>query len=269
MDDDRVFAGSIPALYERLMVPLIFAPYADDLARRAADGAAARVLELAAGTGAVTRALDRVLPPDAAITATDLNPAMLQQAQAVGTARTVHWQAADAQRLPFADAGFDLVLCQFGVMFLPERVRAFAEARRVLRPGGRLLFNVWDRIEANEFADVVTRALAPLYPKDPPRFLARTPHGSHDTALLVRELAQAGFTAPARVEAVEARSVAASARDVAVAYCQGTPLRHEIEARGAPGLAEATAAATAALERRFGAGPVDGLIRAFVLEARR
>lgn len=269
MHDDHVFAGSIPALYDALLVPLIFAPYAEDLAQRAAQGDAARVLELAAGTGVLTRALDRRLPGGAAITATDLNPAMLQQAQAVGTTRPVHWQAADAQQLPFDDAAFDLVLCQFGVMFFADRVGAFAEARRVLRPGGRFLFNVWDRIESNEFADVVTQALAALYPHDPPRFMARTPHGHHDLDALARQLAQAGFDTPAQVETIEARSVAASSRDAAMAYCQGTPLRHEIEARGGPGLAGATAAAAAAIEARFGPGPVDGLIRAHVLSVQR
>ncbi len=269
MNDDRVFAGAVPALYESLMVPLIFAPYADDLAGRAAAGTATQVLEIAAGTGVLTRALDRRLPGTATIVATDLNPAMLQQAESIGTTRAVRWQEADAQQLPFDDASFDLVLCQFGAMFFPDRAGAFAEVRRVLRPGGRFLFNVWDRIETNEFADVVTQALADVFPHDPPRFLARTPHGCHDLAALARELARAGFEAPPQRDTVDARSRAPSGREPAIAYCQGTPLRREIEARGAPGLAAATAAAAAALEARFGPGPVDGRICAHVLALRR
>jgi len=137
---DTLFAGSIPELYDRLFVPLIFEPYAEDLARRVAALQPARVLETAAGTGVVTRAMARLLPASCELIATDLNPPMLQRAEAVGTVRPVVWQPADATRLPFADHGVDVVVCQFGVMFFPDKVQAFAEARRVLRPGGELRF---------------------------------------------------------------------------------------------------------------------------------
>lgn len=156
--------------------------------------------------------------------------------------------------------------CQFGAMFFPDRVKGYGEARRVLRPGGRFLFNVWDRIEDNEFADVVTQALAEIFPEDPPRFMARTPHGHHDVDRIRQELAAAGF-AEIAVEAVDARSTAPSARDVAIAYCQGTPLRNEIEARDAARLEEATNRAAAAVAQRFGSGAVDGRIRAIVVNA--
>ena len=155
---DKVFAGSIPKLYETHLVPLIFEPYAADLARRVAACKPSRILEIAAGTGVVTRALARSLPGGVDIVATDLNPGMLEQAAAVGTSRPVQWQQADAMALPFPDASFDTVACQFGVMFFPDKAKAFAEARRVLKPGGTLLFSVWDRIEENEFADVIGRA---------------------------------------------------------------------------------------------------------------
>lgn len=268
---DAAFAGSIPELYDTLLVPLIFEPYAADLARRAAALAPRRVLETAAGTGAVTRALALALPPACEIVATDLNPPMLERAQRIGTVRPVAWRQADALQLPFDDASFDLVVCQFGAMFFPDRPRGFAEARRVLRSGGHLLFNVWDRIEENDFADTVTQTLAPLYPADPPRFMARTPHGYFDRAALAADLAAAGFDAAPAFETVSARSRGESARSVAVAYCEGTPMRGEIEARSAigPGLAEATAASEAALVRRFGSGPVDGRIRAIVVDVRR
>jgi len=158
------------------------------------------------------------------------------------------------------------VACQFGAMFFPDKVHGYREARRVLRPAGRFLFNVWDRIEENEFADVVTQALAALFPADPPRFMARTPHGHHDVGRIRQDLAAAGF-ADIVVDAVEARSRAPSARQAAVAYCQGTPLRTEIEARDAARLEEATERAAAALAVRFGDGAVDGGIRALVVSA--
>ena len=169
---DASFAGSLPAFYQQYLVPLIFEPYAADLAQRLARRPLRRVLEIAAGTGVVTRHLASTLPDTVTIVATDLNQAMLDQAATTGTSRPVEWRQADASQLPFPDQSFDAVVCQFGVMFFPDKPRAYAEARRVLRPGGVFLFNVWDRIEHNEFADVVTAELARRYPDDPPRFLA-------------------------------------------------------------------------------------------------
>jgi SAM-dependent methyltransferase len=264
---DAAFTGSVPVIYESYLVPLIFEPYADDLVRRLAPRKPRRILEVAAGTGVVTRAMSAALP-GAAIVATDLNPAMLDQARAVGTkvgpGGKVEWQQADAQQLPFPDASFDAVVCQFGVMFFPDKAKGYAEARRVLKPGGAYLFNVWDKIEANEFPDVITQALARHFPKDPPRFLPRTPYGYHDRDLIAREVAAAGFR-KTDLATVAVRSHASQPSIPAVAYCQGTPLRAEIEARGA--LQAATDAATAALARRFGAGQIDGKIQAVVVTA--
>ena len=191
-DTDKVFSGSIPKLYETYLVPLIFEPYAADLVNRVASRSLTRVLEIAAGTGVVTRALASVLPERVSIVATDLNQPMLDHASALGTKRPVEWRQADAMQLPFQDATFDAVVCQFGVMFFPEKSRAFSEARRVLRPGGVFIFNVWDRIEENEFADTVTTALESLFPQDPPRFLARTPHGYYDVRSSSKILQTAG-----------------------------------------------------------------------------
>lgn len=266
---DTVFAGSIPELYETRLVPLIFAPYADDMARRVAALAPSRVLESAAGTGVVTRAMAQALLAQTEIVATDLNEPMLARAAAVGTARPVHWQQADAQQLPFEDASFDAIVCQFGAMFFPDKVGAYAEARRVLRRGGTLLFNVWDRVEENDFAHIVTETLATLFPADPPRFLARTPHGHGDVARIAADLSAAGFEHAPRIETVAARSRASSAHDAALAYCQGTPLRNEIEARADLTLAEATAACAAAIAQRHGAGAVDGRIQAYVVTVTR
>jgi ubiquinone/menaquinone biosynthesis C-methylase UbiE len=264
-DSDKHFAGSIPELYDQYMVPLIFERYAADLVQRLASRPVTRVLEIAAGTGVVTRKLASVLHEDVAIVATDLNPAMLETAAAIGTSRPVQWRQADAMQLPFANGMFDAVVCQFGVMFFPDKAKAFAEVGRVLCPGGIFIFNVWDRIEANEFADTVTTALAAVFPDDPPRFMARTPHGYHDRATIARDLADGGFTAVPRFDTLTARSRAESARDVAVAYCQGTPLRNEFVACDASRLDEATAVAAAAIARRFGGGAVEGMIQAQVV----
>ena len=262
---DKVFAGAIPRLYETHLVPLIFAWYADDLSRRVAMRAPARVLEVAAGTGVATRAMASMLPAQTTLVATDLNEAMLAEAKSIGTARPIAWQQADAMHLPFDDASFDVVVCQFGAMFFPDKAQAFREVRRVLAPGGAFVFSVWDRIEDNAFADVVTQALATRFPHDPPRFLARTPHGYHDCETIERDLAQAGFAGLPSIETLATRSRAPSPRLPAVAYCAGTPLRNEIEARAPGGVDAATQWATDALAERFGNGPVDGKIQAHVV----
>ena len=265
---DTVFAGSIPALYDRYLGKLIFEPYAADLTSRVASGPARRILETAAGTGILTRALAASLPGAAEIVATDLNQPMLDFAAAQSGVERVQWQRADALSLPFPDRSFDAVACQFGAMFFPDKVAGYREALRVLRPGGRFVFSVWDRIEENEFADVLTEAVAALFPGDPPNFLARTPHGYHDSERIAAELGSAGFVR-IDIETVARRSQAASPRDPAIGFCQGTPLRNEIEARDPSRLAEATDAAAAALESRFGSGPIDGKIQALVITASR
>ena len=262
---DNDFGGSVAELYESCMVPLLFEPYAADLANRLRGRHCTHVLEIGAGTGAVTRALADALPPETSIVATDLNPAMLQQAAAVATGRAIEWRQADAAHLPFADASFDAAVCQFAAMFFPDKPRAFSEVRRVLRPGGLFVFNVWDRLSENEIAEIVTDALASMFPDDPPQFLARTPYGYHDGDRIARDLSEAGFRARPQIDTIAARSRAASARMAAFAFCQGTPLRTEIEARGANRLEEATAVAEAALTARFGAGGVDGHMQAHVV----
>jgi len=259
------FSGSIPEIYDKYLVPLIFEPYAIDLAQRAAALPITNILELAAGTGVVTRRLAMALPGSVFIIASDLSQAMLDQAAAVGTSRPVDWRQADALALPFDKASFDAVVCQFGVMFFPDKARAFAEVRRVLRRGGLFLFNTWDRIEENEFAQTVTEALAEVFPADPPRFMAQLPHGYHDIETIRRDLSSGGFSSDPEILTLAARSLAASAHIPAVAYCQGTPLRGEIEARDPTKLLTATAAAEAALEQRFGTAAVDGRIQAHIV----
>ena len=267
-ETDKLFAGSIPENYDRHMVPLIFDTYARDMAQRVAALAPKSVLETAAGSGVVTRALAPVLAPDASYVVTDLNQPMLDYAKSrQGTDSRIIWQKADAQALPFADAAFDLVCCQFGAMFFPDRPSGYREARRVLKPGGYFLFNVWDRIEENVFANDVTEALATFFPNDPPRFMARTPHGYHDKSLIRSDLAKAGFD-DVVIETREAQSRAPSARHVALAYCQGTPLRNEIEARGRDKLEAATDHAASVVASRHGGGELSARIQAHIILAR-
>jgi len=266
---DKVFAGSIPEIYDRFLVPLIFEPYANDLAKLAARAQPRDLLETAAGTGVLTRALASRLSADTRIVATDLNQPMLDQAAGKQHPRgRVTWRQADALALPFEDQSFDAVACQFGAMFFPDKVQGYKEARRVLKPGGRFFFSVWDQISENEFADVVTEALAKRYPQNPPRFLARTPHGYHDAEKIREALMMAGF-ASISIETRGDISPAPSPRDPAVAYCQGTPLRNEIEALDPSGLEAATQEAAQAVARRFGNGPVKGRIQAHVITAIR
>lgn len=264
---DAVFAGSIPKFYDTLLAPLIFEAYAADLAELVAVSSPDSVLETAAGSGVVTRALAPRLSAGARYVVTDLNLPMLNYASSrQGADRRIEWRQADALDLPFDDASFDVVCCQFGAMFFPNRTVAYTEARRTLRPRGRFIFNVWDRIEENVFADDVTNAVATMFPHDPPRFLARTPHGYHDIALIREELSRAGFS-DIEIETHEKVSRANSARDVATAYCLGTPLRNDIEARDAGLLQVAIDRATMAIANRHGEGPVAGRIQALVIVA--
>ena len=266
---DSAFGQSVAEIYESHLVPLLFEPYARDMIERLAALQPSNVLEVAAGTGVVTRAMASSLPARVAITATDLNQAMLDRAMERGTSRPVTWRTADALALPFDDAQFDAVVCQFGAMFFPDKARGFSEARRVLVNGGVLLFSVWDRIEENEVAYIVTSALSDRFPADPPSFLRRTPHGYLDRAAIERDLRSAGFTGDIGFETVVLQSRAESPETAAVALCQGSLIRNEIEARDPSGLAEATAAATEALRRRYGDGPVDGRMQAHVVTVRR
>lgn len=263
---DKLFAGSIPAFYDRFLVPLIFAPYAADMATRIAKLAPRAVLETAAGTGVVARALLPRLVPDACYAATDLAQPMLDHAAARIDDPRMRWQKADAMALPFPDGSFDVVCCQFGVMFFPDRMAAYREARRVLKPGGAYVFSAWDRIDDNVFARDVTDALAEIFPGDPPRFLARTPHGYHDTGAIRAELAGAGF-GRVSIETKPDVSRAPNAEWPAIAFCQGTPLSNEIEARQAGGTATATARAAAYIARRHGSDAVAAKMQAHIVTA--
>ena len=267
MSVDSVFSGSIPEIYDTTLVPLIFEPYATDLASRVAALAPGSVLEIAAGSGAVTRAVVSLLPDMTRYVASDLNPAMLDMAKRRQPPdERVSFQQADALKLPFADASFDVVVCQFGVMFFPDKVAGLREARRVLRPDGRLLFNVWDRIEENEFTHVVLMEAMRMFPENPPTFIKRTPHGYFDLQRIEADVGAAGFT-DVSLETLTLRSIAESPSDPAIGFCQGTPFRLELEALGPSAVQDVTERATKALAERFGEGEINGRIQAHVVVA--
>lgn len=255
MSNDTAFTGSVPEIYETCLVPALFAPYGRDLAARAGLTGPSDVLEIAAGTGAVTRLLAAALPPGSRLVATDLNQAMLDVAAARLDNEAVTFQAADAQALPFANGSFDLAVCQFGVMFFPDRPQAHAEVRRVLRPGGRYLFNVWNRLEDNLASLVVQNAVAAAVPAPKPSFLPRVPFGYHDPSQIEADLHAGGFT-EVSIERVDFEQSPDMLAGLANGLCSGSPLAAELAAFPEPMRRAAAEAASAAVDALAKAGPV-------------
>jgi len=263
---DAHFVGAIPDVYERLLVPMIFQAAATRLATVVAEGSPSDILETAAGTGVLTRALVHSCP-DASITATDLNQPMLDEAaERTPDDASVNWRQADALDLPFEDQTFDSVVCQFGVMFFPDRVRGYREARRVLRPGGSFIFNTWDRIENNEVPHVIESALIDASPESPLLFLSRTPYGYFSPSQIRADLEGAGMP-DMTITTVDGIGKTTPS-EAAIAFCEGTPLRASIENHETLSLAEATMIAERALLRHFGPGPIDAPIRSFEVVAK-
>lgn len=240
------FAHSTPALYDRYMGPLLFEPYADLVAERCALLQPNRILEIAAGTGIVTRAVHRAVPR-AQIVATDINPAMLEFAAHAVRCDGVAFELADAQDLPFEEGSFDLVLCQFGVMFFPDKVRANHEARRVLQADGHYLLVSFDGLEANPVPKAAGDAVAALFADDPPAYMERGPFCYADRARIEHDLLAAGFT-HVEVETIQLSS-RVNAREAAQGLVFGSPLRAEIERRDPSALDRAADAVTQALAR--------------------
>ena len=265
--EDSSFTGPIPAAYDRYLVPLLFEPYAGPISAAIAALHPTRMLETAAGTGVVTRELARVLPPSCSIVATDINQAMIDVALERSISENVAWQACDATRLPFGDREFDVVACQFGVMFFPDKDAAFREVSRVLRPGGSFVFLVWDSLEHNASTRIAEDVMTERYPDNPSMFLRRVPFGYHDTALIAEQLRTAGFD-EVETEVVALRAHAPSALHAARGLCQGTPLRGEIIDREPDGLDEVTAAVAAALEGELGGGELTDTVQAILVTAR-
>lgn len=264
---DKEFTGSIPEFYDTYLVPLIFKAYAEDLAARVVERAPASILEIAAGSGVVPRALAPRLEKSVRYVATDLNQPMLDHAEGCHpAAHPIEWRQADALKLPFDDQSFDAAICQFGTMFFPDPLAGYREACRVLNPGGTFIFSVWDQLGENEFAALATEAARQIFPEDPPLFLARTPYGHHDAEKIRGDLIQSGFD-DVSFDVCADTSRAPSPRHPAIAYCQGTPLKNEIEARDAEQLEAVTDRTERLIAGRCGTQEVEGKIQALVFTA--
>jgi SAM-dependent methyltransferase len=263
MSGDTSWVDSMPEIYDTHLGPVLFAPFAAHLASIAAALRPGRVLELAAGTGIATAALVAALP-GAEITATDLNPAMVS----LGEQRVPRagWRTADAQALDLPDDAFDLVVCQFGAMFFPDKPRAFAEAARVLRPGGILLLDVWDRVETSAFPAALVEAVAVVLADDSPCFLARVPHGYADLAQIAADVTAGGLVLDS-IERVALPGTATSARSLAEGYCLGSPLRFELAEHGP--VEPLTDAVAAEMTARLGNGQVHADLVALVVTAHK
>src|SRR5262245_3544992 len=262
-DKAAAFAGSLAEFYDRYLVPLIFAPYAEVVADRAKALLPRRVLETAAGTGVVTEALARLLPRDVTITATDLNEPMIERGKVRPGMARVTWQQADAMKLPFLDGAFDLIVCQFGIMFFPDKRASFNESYRLLTPGGTYLFVLWDDY-ANMSSSpvwVAAQTVGDMLGRDP-RTLVNP--GYFDEPTIRADLAAAGFR-EVKVDRISRTAKAASARDAAVITVQGSLLRTAIETADPSRLGEATKVVEQAMLARFGEGPVEGDTRALIV----
>ena len=263
---DKVFAGALATIYDQVMGPIFFEPFAKDLGQRVAKLAPQAILETASGSGISTEAIVAAVPA-AKITTLDLNQGMVDVAKQKPSLSDVVFEVGDATKLPFADRAFDLVACQFGVMFFPDRVAAYKEARRVLNPGGHFIFNVWGFFDARNPAPVaLLEALADVFPDDPPSFLRRLPHGYHDVDVITHDLDAAAFR-NVQSTSVSLPCRAASAKDLAIALCQGTPTRAEIEARDPEGLDRVTGEVARHFAAKFGQGAVETTMQALVISA--
>lgn len=243
MTETDVFKHSTPVLYDRYMGPLLFEPYAKYVAEQVGDFGPMRILETAAGTGVVTRAVLNAVP-EAKIVATDINPAVVEFAAQHVPPERATFQVADAQALPFEDELFDLVLCLFGAMFFPDKVRANSEARRVLRAGGHYVLVTFDRLELNPIPEAAGKAVATLFPEDP-RYMQRGPFSYPDARSVEADLRKAGF-ADIELQTVELTS-RVTAREAAQGIVLGSPFRAEIERLDPSALERATAAVFEAL----------------------
>ena len=262
------FAGSIPTVYDRYLGPLFFQPYAEDLAARLRVEGNAAVLELACGTGILTRELRKRLPSTVKLIATDLNEPMFQDASArFAQGEAVEWRQADACSLPFSDQMFDAVACQFGIMFVPDKALAAREAHRVLKPAGLFLFNVWDAMEHNELGRIAHETISSFFEKNPPTFY-QVPFGYHDQAEIKCVLEEAGFR-DVRLDVVAKVGGASQPEDAAIGLVQGNPVAVAIVERDSALLPVITDAVAGALRKRFGESTIRAPMRAIVVEARR
>jgi SAM-dependent methyltransferase len=262
------FSGNIPENYDSGMGPIVFSGYATDMAHRAASGSPSRVLETAAGTGIVTRALRDAIPVSAHLTATDLNAGMLEIARTkFGSEEQVVFQSVDATALPFADGSFDTVVCQFGVMFFPNKDKSYREVHRVLAPGGRYLFNVWDAHRYNPFGRITHEVIGRFFPADPPKFY-EVPFGYHLIDPIKEALIGADFGG-IEVSVVRLHRTVTDFRAFARGMVFGNPVFDQIRQRGGEEPARIQEAVAMAMKQEFGGEPSVMPFQAIVFEARK
>jgi SAM-dependent methyltransferase len=231
MTEDARFHGAVPTYYDRYLGPFLFESYAETLAGRLPRRDGTRVLEIACGTGIVTQRLLRALPPGGSLVATDLSEAMLEFARHKIEDKRLTWRTADAGALPFDDASFDVVVCGFGLMFVPDKSKALSEARRVLAQGGTLLASVWGSLADNPSIGALHEKLVAMFPANPPRFL-ETPYGFGDAAYWRCGMMDAAFTY-VTVDRIHNAASSPSAEDVAKGFVKGSPLFPALTDRGA------------------------------------
>jgi ubiquinone/menaquinone biosynthesis C-methylase UbiE len=261
------FDGSIPEMYDRHLGALLFEPYAADIAGRVAKLRPRKVLEVAAGTGIASRRLLDRLPRETVLTVSDLNAPMLEYARhKIGTdGRGAEWRQADAQGLPFPDESFDAVVCQFGVMFFPDKHKGLREFNRVLEKGGALIFNVWDSLERNPVGNITHSTIGKFFPTDPPDFY-QIPFGLGDVSEVRRLVEEAGFKEIV-IETLSLTGSSESPESAALGLVRGNPVINTIRERGTADIDEIVRAVARAMEERFGAGPIRVPLRAHVLSA--
>jgi ubiquinone/menaquinone biosynthesis C-methylase UbiE len=265
-DLTRDFGGSIPEYYDRCLGPAWFDPFGRSIAARLPRRPGGDVLEIACGTGLVTRHLRERIDSMRRVVATDLSKPMVDFARGkLAHLDAIEWREADAANLPFADGAFGAVVCAFGLMFVPDRQRALREAHRVLTSDGILLFSVWDRRENNAHAVAMAEMAETLFPGDP-EMRYDLPYDMNDADLLRNILSEAGFH-HVRIETERLAVDNVSARSVATGQIRGTPRSALIEKRGVS-LAEAEEKLAAILSRIGGADPFRATVQAIFVEAR-
>jgi ubiquinone/menaquinone biosynthesis C-methylase UbiE len=261
------FAGNIPKIYDAALGPVFFEPYALDMAQRVSGLKPATVLETAAGTGRVTHHLKNELGSATNMVVTDINPDMLAVAKEKVTGKNITWQQADAMDLPFADNSFDVVVCQFGIMFYPDKLKGMQEAFRVLKKGGTYLFNVWDTVDVNPMAKTAREIIMNFFQNDPPAFY-NIPFGYNDTNEISASLREAGFT-DIHFETLKKDAISQSAKQMSDGLVQGNPIVNAIRERNAEAVNILGDKVTEELTKNFGNSPCKSVMQAIIFTAKK